>query len=383
MLFESEARVVNEAFIPVCEPLLAGNELKYVTEAVSKGWISSSGGFVKELEQKFAAYLGARHAVTVTNGTAALHLALVAAGIGPGDEVIVPTFTMIASAAAVCYTGAKPVFVDCERDTFNIDVARIPEKLTARTRAIMPVHIYGLPCDMAPLTALAKKHGVLVLEDAAEAIGSRYDGKPCGAIGELGCFSFFANKAITTGEGGMVVTSDDKLAEGLRYYKNLCFPLDGPRRYVHEHVGFNYRMPNTVAAIGLAQLERVDDYVGMRRENARRYNERLRGERGVTIPVDKPYSYNSYWMYSILIEDDFGRSRDEVMKGLGERGIDTRSFFVPMHQQAALLAYGAETSGSYPNSEHVSPRGLYLPSSSGLTEAQIERVCRELLSLRR
>ncbi|HTQ03899.1 MAG TPA: DegT/DnrJ/EryC1/StrS family aminotransferase [Polyangiaceae bacterium] len=374
---------MNEAFIPVCEPLLAGNELKYVTEAVSKGWISSSGGFVKELEQKFAAYLGARHAVTVTNGTAALHLALVAAGIGPGDEVIVPTFTMIASAAAVCYTGAKPVFVDCERDTFNIDVARIPEKLTARTRAIMPVHIYGLPCDMAPLTALAKKHGVLVLEDAAEAIGSRYDGKPCGAIGELGCFSFFANKAITTGEGGMVVTSDDKLAEGLRYYKNLCFPLDGPRRYVHEHVGFNYRMPNTVAAIGLAQLERVDDYVGMRRENARRYNERLRGERGVTIPVDKPYSYNSYWMYSILIEDDFGRSRDEVMKGLGERGIDTRSFFVPMHQQAALLAYGAETSGSYPNSEHVSPRGLYLPSSSGLTEAQIERVCRELLSLRR
>jgi perosamine synthetase len=374
---------VNEPFIPVCEPLLAGNELKYVTEAVSKGWISSSGGFVKELERKFAAYLGARHAVTVTNGTAALHLALVAAGIGPGHEVILPTFTMIASAAAVCYTGAKPVFVDCERDTFNIDVTRIAEKLTPRTRAIMPVHIYGLSCDMTPLLALAKARGLVVLEDAAEAIGSRYDGKPCGALGELGCFSFFANKAITTGEGGMVVTSDDKLADELRYYKNLCFPLAGPRRYVHEHIGFNYRMPNTVAAIGLAQLERVDDYVEMRRENARRYNARLRGERGITIPVDKPYAHNSYWMYSILIEDDFGRSRDEVMTGLGERGIDTRSFFVPMHQQAALAAYGADTSGSYPNAEYASPRGLYLPSSSGLSEGQIERVCRELLSLRR
>jgi perosamine synthetase len=374
---------VKDAFIPVCEPLLAGNELKYVTEAVSKGWISSSGGFVKELEQKFAEYLGSGHAVTVTNGTAALHLALVAAGIGAGDEVIVPTFTMIASAAAVCYTGAKPVFVDCERDTFNLDVTRIAEKLTPRTRAIMPVHIYGLPCDMAPLLALAKAHNLIVVEDAAEAIGSRYDGKPCGALGELGCFSFFANKAITTGEGGMVVTSDKKLASELRYYKNLCFPTTGPRRYVHEHIGFNYRMPNTVAAIGLAQLERVNDYVQMRRENARRYNERLRGERGVVIPAERRYSHNSYWMYSILVGDDFGLSRDEVMLGLEARGIDTRSFFVPMHQQAGLAAYGCDTSGSYPNAEYVSPRGLYLPSSSGLSEEQIERVCRELLALRR
>jgi perosamine synthetase len=373
---------VSEPFIPVCEPALLGNELKYVTEAVSKGWISSSGGFVKEFEQKFAAYLGVKHAVTVTNGTAALHLALVAAGIGPGDEVIVPTFTMFASAAAVCYTGAKPVFVDCERETLNIDVAQIEAKLTAKTRAIMPVHIYGLPCDMDPLLALAKRRGILVVEDAAEAIGSRYRGKPCGALGELACFSFFANKAITTGEGGMVVTSDDRLAEQLRYYKNLCFPLTGPRRYLHAHIGFNYRMPNTVAALGLAQLERADDYVAMRRENARRYNERLRGERGIIVPVDRDYSHNSYWMYSILIGDDFGLSRDDVMKGLEARGIDTRSFFVPMHQQVSMAEYGCDVSGSYPNAEYVSPRGLYLPSSSGLTEAQIERVCRELIALR-
>ena len=374
---------MTEPFIPVCEPLLLGNELKYVTEAVSKGWISSSGGFVKQLEQKFAEYLGAGHAVTVTNGTAALHLALVAAGIGPGDEVIIPTFTMVASAVAVCYTGAKPVFVDCEPDTFNLDVARLEEKLSPRTRAIMPVHIYGLPCDMAPLQALATREKLVVIEDAAEAIGSRYDGKPCGALGDLGCFSFFANKAITTGEGGMVVTSDADLADKLRYYKNLCFPLGGPRRYVHEHIGFNYRMPNTVAAIGLAQLERVDDYVGMRRENARRYNQRLAGERGITVPAERPYSYNSYWMYAVLIEDDFGLSRDDVMKGLEARGIDTRSFFVPMHQQKALVDYGCDVSGSYPHAESVSRRGLYLPSSSGLTEAQIERVCRELIALRR
>jgi len=374
---------VTHPFIPVCEPLLLGNELKYVTEAVSKGWISSSGGFVKELEKKFAEYLGTAHAVTVTNGTAALHLALVAAGVGPGDEVIVPTFTMVASAAAVCYTGAKPVFVDCEPDTFNIDVARIEEKLTPRTRAIMPVHIYGLPCDMAPLLELARREKLVVIEDAAEAIGSRYDGKPCGALGELGCFSFFANKAITTGEGGMVVTKSADLADKLRYYKNLCFPLGGPRRYVHEHIGFNYRMPNTVAAIGLAQLERVNDYVEMRRENARRYNERLRGERGITIPAERPYSHNSYWMYAVLIEDDFGVSRDDVMKGLEARGIDTRSFFVPMHQQAGLVAYGCDVSGSYPHAESASRRGLYLPSSSGLTADQIERVSRELIALRR
>lgn len=374
---------MTEPFIPVCEPALLGKELEYVTQAVSKGWISSSGGFVKEFEQKFAAYLGTSHAVTVTNGTAALHLALVAAGIGPGDEVIVPTFTMIASCAAVCYTGAKPVFVDCERETLNLDVSALEAQLTERTRAIMPVHIYGLPCDMDPLLALAKRRGLVVVEDAAEAIGSRYRGRPCGALGELGCFSFFANKAITTGEGGMVVTSDAALAEKLRYYKNLCFPLDGPRRYVHAHVGFNYRMPNTVAALGLAQLERADDYVAMRRENARRYNERLRGERGVTVPVDREYAHNSYWMYAILIEDDFGRSRDEVMQGLAARGIDTRSFFVPMHQQQALADYGCDVSGRYPNAEYVSPRGLYLPSSSTLTEAQIDRICRELLALRR
>ncbi len=370
-------------FIPVCEPLLLGNEQKYVSRSVEQGWISSSGPYVADFERKFAEHLGVGHAVTTCNGTTALHLALVAAGIGEGDEVIVPTFTMIASASAVCQSGALPVFVDCERDTWNLDVAALEAKITPRTRAVMPVHIYGLPCDMDPLLALARKHGLRVIEDAAEAIGSRYHGRACGALGDFGCFSFFANKVITTGEGGMVVTDDAALAEQLRYYKNLCFPLKGPRRYVHEHLGFNYRMPNTSAAIGLAQLERVDDYVARRRNNAARYDARLSGERGITTPVQLAGSINSYWMYSILIEDDFGPNRDEVIRLLAERGIETRSFFVPMHQQRALIDYGCDVSGAFPNAEWISPRGLYLPSGSGLTDAQLERVCQALLELRR
>lgn len=374
---------MSEPFIPVCEPLLLGNELEYVTRAVSNGWISSSGSYVTEFEKKFAEHLGVAHAVTTCTGTAALHLALVAGGVGPGDEVIVPTFTMIASAAAVCYTGATPVFVDCERDTWNLDVTQVAAKITSKTRAIMPVHIYGLSCDMDPLLELARQHDLLVIEDAAEAIGSRYKGRRSGAIGTFGCFSFFANKVITTGEGGMVTTSDDALAERLRYFKNLCFPMKGPRRYVHQHVGFNYRMPNTAAAIGLAQLERIEEYVARRQKNAALYNQRLERERGIVTPAARPWAENSFWMYSILIEDDFGMSRDDVMRALGERGIDTRSFFVPMHRQQGLIDYGIDTTGSYPNSEYVSERGLYLPSGSGLTEEQIDRVCQTLLSLRR
>ena len=369
--------------IPVCEPLLLGNELKYVTEAVSKGWISSAGGFVREFEKRFAEYLGVKHAVTVSNGTAALHLAIVAAGIGAGDEVLVPTFTMIASAAAVCYTGAKPVFVDCDEKTWNVDPAALEARITKRTRGVMPVHIYGHPCDMDPIRDVASRHGLVIVEDAAEAIGSRYKDRLCGGLGHLGCFSFFANKVITTGEGGMVVTDDDRLYDQVRYFKNLCFPLDGPRKYIHDHIGFNYRLPNTLAAIGLAQVENVEEYVRRRRANAQRYNERLAGQRGITTPAEEPWATNSYWMYSILIGDDFGLSREQVMDALAERGIETRTFFVPMHQQKGLRDFGCDMSGTYPHAEYIATRGLYLPSGSGLTEEQIDRVCTELLSLRR
>lgn len=372
----------QQDFIPVCEPLLAGRELEYVTKAVSAGWISSSGGYVRDFEREFAAYLGVPCAVTTTSGTAALHLALLAAGIGPGDEVLIPAFTMIASAFAVCYTGAMPVFVDAEPATWNIDVTRIAEKLTARSRAIMPVHVYGHSCDMAGLQRIADAHELLVIEDAAEAIGSRYQDKLCGSFGDLACFSFFANKLVTTGEGGMVVARDERFADRLRYFKNLCFPLNGPRRYVHEDIGYNYRMPNVLAAIGLAQLERADFYLQRRRENAARYDQRLRGQRGITTPPNAAYTLNSYWMYGILIEDDFGRTRDEVMTGLQAAGIDTRSFFVSMHRQPALAKYGCDVAGDYPVCDLLSRKGLYLPSGSGLSEANLHRTVDALLSLR-
>ncbi len=369
-------------FIPVCEPLLGGNELEYVTKAVSGGWISSSGSYVGEFERAFAKYLDVPYAVTTTNGTTALHLALIAAGIGPGDEVIIPAFTMIASAFAVCYTGAKPVFVDADITNWNIDPALVEAKVTPRTKAIMPVHVYGHACDMDALQAIADKHGLLIIEDAAEALGSLYKGRKCGAIGDVNCFSLFANKLITTGEGGMVIARDDRFIEKLRYYKNLCFPLDGSRRYVHDEIGFNFRMPNVLAAIGLAQIERVDVYLEARRSNAARYNKFLHGQRGLTIPPELPWTSSSYWMYSILIGDDFGVSRDEVMKGLKAAGIETRSFFVSMHRQPALAKYGCDVSGQYPVTDELARTGLYLPSGSGLTDAQIERIAGALLALR-
>ena len=373
---------MSSDFIPVCEPNLGGRELEYVTKAVSGGWISSSGSYVGELEREFAKYLGVPYAVTTTSGTTALHLALVAAGIGPGDEVIIPSFTMIASAFAVCYTGAKPVFVDSDVTNWNIDPSLVAAKLTKKTKAIMPVHVYGHACDMDELQKIADAHGLLVIEDAAEAIGSFYKGRKCGAIGDINCFSLFANKLITTGEGGMVVTRDERFIERLRYYKNLCFPLDGSRRYVHDEIGFNYRMPNVLAAIGLAQLERADFYLECRRSNAARYNALLKGQRGITIPPEAPWTSSSYWMYSILIGDDFGMSRDEIMTRLKAAGIETRSFFVSMHRQPSLAKYGCDVSGQYPVTDELSRTGLYLPSTSGLTDVQIARIAQELLALR-
>jgi perosamine synthetase len=369
-------------FIPVCEPLLGGRELEYVTKAIAGGWISSSGSYVGEFEREFAKYLDVPYAVTTTSGTTALHLALVAAGIAAGDEVIIPAFTMIASAFAVCYTGAKPVFVDSDITNWNIDPTLIEAKITAKTRAILPVHVYGHSSDMDAIQKIADAHGLLVIEDAAEAIGSRYKGRKCGAIGDLNCFSLFANKLITTGEGGMVVARDGRFIDRLRYYKNLCFPLDGSRRYVHDEIGFNYRMPNVLAAIGLAQLERADVYLECRRANAVRYNALLAGQRGITIPPELPWTTSSYWMYAILIGDDFGISRDEVMHELKTLGIETRSFFVSMHRQPALAKFGCDVSGAYPVTDELARTGLYLPSSSGLTDAQIARIVKELLALR-
>lgn len=366
-------------FLPVCRPTLAGREREYVEECLATGWISSSGKFVTRFEEEFARYVGVPHAVTASSGTAALHMACAAAGLGPGDEVLIPDFTMIATAFAVCYVGARPVFVDCDPDTWTLDPARLEEKLTPRTRAIIAVPIYGHPCEMEPILELAKRRGLIVIEDAAEAIGSEYQGRRCGGFGDLACFSFFANKLVTTGEGGMVTTSSPELAERCRRFKNLSFPLGGQRHFLHEAMGFNYRMPNLLAAVGLAQLERVDAYLAMRRENARRYAARLSGVAGLTLPVERPWAKNSYWMYGVRVNEPFGETRDEVMERLRRANIETRPFFIPMHRQPALQRYGCDCGGEYPVSDALARTGLYLPSSSDLAEAEIDRVCEALL----
>lgn len=369
----------TNTFIPVCEPTLLGNELKYVTDAVKTGWISSAGKYVTEFEQKFAEYCSCKYGVAVCNGTVALHLALVALGIGKGDEVIIPDFTMIATAFAVCYTGATPVFVDADPDTWNIDTTKIEEKITPRTKAIIPVHLFGLMCDMDAINAIAKKHNLKVLEDAAEAHGAEYKGRRAGSCSDLAAFSFFANKNITTGEGGMVVTNNEELYNKLRYHKNMCFPLDGPRNYLHNDIGFNYRMSNVVAAIGLAQVEKADEYRSMRIRNNALYREHLSNIPGILFqPLMGDY-LNVSWMNTILVDPkEYGHTKDELREHLKQLGIDTRLLFEGMHRQPSLKHYRCNCEENYPITEHLTASGLYLPSASSLSVESIEYICQTI-----
>lgn len=366
-----------DKFVPVCEPMLAGNELKYVTEAVSTGWISSSGKFVTEFEKQFAAYCGCEYGIAVCNGTIALHLALIGAGIGKGDEVILPTFTMISSAFAICYVGAKPVFVDADKDTWNIDVNKIEEKITSRTKAIMPVHIFGKMCDMEAIYTLADKYNLKIIEDAAEAHGALYHGKKSGSFSDIAGFSFFANKNITTGEGGMVVTNNKEMYDRARYFKNVCFPLDGPRNYQHDDIGYNYRMSNVVAAIGLAQVEKADEYREMRIHNHALYKKYLADVPGILFQSDSSEGcLDVCWMNTIVIDPKrYGHTKDELIAHLKEQGIDTRLLFTGMHKQKALIDYGCDCSGDYPVCEWLTENGFYLPSGSGLKEETIKEIC--------
>lgn len=373
-----------DTFIPVCEPLLAGNELKYVTDAVSTGWISSAGKYVTEFENQFAAYSDCKYGVAVCNGTVALHLALVALGIKNGDEVIVPTFTMIASAFAVCYTGAKPVFVDADPKTWNIDVSKIEEKITSRTKAIIPVHIFGQMCEMDAIQALAEKYHLYVIEDAAEAHGATWNGRKAGSCSHVGCFSFFANKNVTTGEGGMVVTNDEAIYQKLRYFKNVCFPINGPRNYLHNDIGFNYRMSNVVAAIGLAQTEKADDYKAMRIRNNALYRKYLADVPGIQFQSVLPQAECVSWMNAIVIDSDvYGRTKDELVVFLKENNIDTRMLFNGMHRQPSLQNFGCDCSGAYPVSDWLTQNGLYLPSASSLTEDTIKAICELITGFRK
>ncbi len=358
--------------IPVNAPVISVESKKYVEEALNTGWISSAGPFITRFEKEFAAFVGVKHAVTTTSGTTALHLALLSLNIGKGDEVILPDFTMIASVFAILYTGAKPVFVDVDPDTYCIDPSLIEAKITKNTRAIMPVHIYGHSADMDPIRAIADKHDLWVVEDAAEAHGGLYKNKKCGSLGDLNCFSFYGNKIITTGEGGMVVTDDDALAARARKLKDLAH--SEKRRFLHEEVGYNYRMTNLQAALGCGELMHIDEYLARKDRMAALYDKELAGIPGLRLPITKPYARNVFWMYSVLLEDTFPMSRDEFRKRLLERGIDTRDFFPSSIRQPAVQALfpGGER---MPVSERIAAQGLYLPSGLALTEEQIATVC--------
>ncbi|MHB8055749.1 MAG: DegT/DnrJ/EryC1/StrS family aminotransferase [Candidatus Aminicenantales bacterium] len=384
--------------IPVNEPRLAKNTLKYVAGCVETGWISSAGSYIRRFEEEFARYLGVGHAITTTSGTTALHLALAAFGLGPGDEVVVPDHTMIAVPYAVLYTGAKPVLLDADRETYNLDPILLRDFLRKdcrfdrrrktvtnkhtgrRVRAILPVHLFGHPCPMDEILALAQDYGLLVIEDAAEAHGAlHYPGgdktraKFAGTMGDAGCFSFYANKILTTGEGGMVVTDDAALADRARRLKDLAH--DPGRRFLHTELAFNYRMTNVQAAIGLAQLEEIDRFILRKQRMAAAYQKGLAGIRGLTLPVEKPRARNVYWMYAVLVEEDFGMSRDALMKGLKERGIDTRTFFIPVHRQPIFSKDPDYKNVRCPVSDELGRRGFYLPSGLALTVAQIKEVC--------
>lgn len=363
-------------YIPVCTPLLDGNETAYVTEALESGWISSSGKYVSAFEEAFAAYCGVRYGIAVCNGTVALHLGAQALGLGPGDEVIIPDFTMIASAFAVCYTGAMPIFVDADPLTWNIDPDKIAACITPRTKAIMPVHIFGNPCNMETIQSIAEAHSLTVFEDAAEAHGAEFNGKKAGSLGGLAAFSFFANKNVTTGEGGMVVTDDRAIAEACRYYKNLCFPPNAPRTYLHDDIGFNYRMSNLHAAIGLAQTEKADFYRGRRIANGNIYREYLKDIPGIILQREQHGGKNVFWMNGVCVRpEEYGRTRDQLIDRLKREGIDTRLFFNGMHRQPALRKYGCSCDRKYPASDFLADNGFYLPSGSGLQEADIARIC--------
>jgi perosamine synthetase len=357
--------------IHAASPDLSGNEKAYVADCLDSTWISSAGKYIEEFEHRFAELCGARHAVATNNGTTALHLALAAMGIGPGDEVIVPVLTYIASANAVRYCGAEPVFVDVD-DSMNIDPALIEAAITPRTRAIMPVDLYGNPADLPAVRAVAARHGLLVVQDAAEAHGAEVDGRRVGSMADATSFSFFGNKIVTTGEGGAVTTDDDALAARLRLLRGQG--MDPQRRYWFPEVGFNYRMTNVAAAIGVAQLERFEQMLATRDRIATRYDALLQDLPDVTLPAQRPGTRRVNWMYTVTLDDLTLEQRDAVIRGLAEDGIETRPVFHPLHH---LPPYEQEH-GRYPVAERLGATGISLPTHVGLSDADLEQVASRL-----
>lgn len=362
-----------ESFIPVNEPLLDGHEKKYLCECIDSGWISSEGPFVQRLEQEFATRMGRRFGIAVANGSVALDAAVAALGLGPGDEVILPAFTIISCAAAIMRAGATPVLVDSEPGTWNMDIRQVEQKITSRTRAVMAVHIYGLPVDMDTLLAITQPRGIKVIEDAAQMIGQTCRGRPCGGFGDMSTFSFYPNKHITTGEGGIIVTDDEGLAERCRSLRNLCF-IPG-KRFVHEELGWNFRMSNLQAALGCAQLERLDTFITRKRKMGRHYDELLGDVSGIQGPLARTaWAENIYWVYGLVLDDELPFDAEEAMRRLTAQGVGCRPFFWPMHEQPVFRRMGLFAEDRYPVAERLARRGFYLPSGLALTESQIHRV---------
>ncbi len=364
--------------LPVSRPFFAGNEERYVSQALASRWISSSGEFIERFESSFSTFVECREGVACSNGTCAVHLALVSAGIKAGDRVVVPTFTMMASIFPIVQLGAIPVFVDCDKETWTMDASKL-SLIEGPVHAVLPVHIYGHPCDMDPILEWAKARKAIVIEDAAEAHGATYKGKKVGSLGDLSAFSFYANKIITCGEGGMVTTNRKDLAERARYFRNLCFDLDPNKRFIHQDVGYNFRMTNVQAAIGLAQTEHATELVKRRQEMARKYQQRLSIlENKLQLPAEKDWATNVFWMFGVVLRPETGLDAVTVSRRLREAGVETRRFFCPAHLQPSLKSLLEEEAISAPVSESLWERGFYLPSSSDLSDAEADHVFNSL-----
>jgi perosamine synthetase len=363
---------MSKAFIPVNTPLLSGNERKYITECIDTGWISSEGEFIRQFESKFSSYVGRKYGIAVSNGSAALDVAVEALGFEKGDEIIMPTFTIISPAISIIRAGAVPVLVDCDPDTWNMDVTQIESKITPRTKAILVVHIYGLPVDMDPVLDLCRKYKLKLIEDAAEMHGQTYKGRMCGTFGDVTIFSFYPNKHITTGEGGMILTDDETIAERCKKLKNLAFEPNG-RRFIHYELGWNYRMTNMQAALGVAQLEKIGDHLKRKREIGQAYQKGLQGLKGFQLPVPSTsYAQNIYWVFAMVAESE--DRCNAMVKALAQENIGTRPFFWCMHEQPVFQKMGLFLNEKHQHSEKIARNGFYLPSGLGLSDEEIQTV---------
>ncbi|KKM84498.1 hypothetical protein LCGC14_1298580 [marine sediment metagenome] len=359
--------------IPVNEPLIDGNEKAYLEKCINDGWISSEGPFVSEFEEKFSSSVNRQFGVAVSSGTAAIDIAIAALGLGDGDEVILPTFTIISCITQIIRSGATPVLVDSDPHSWNMDINQVEDKITPKTKAIMAVHIYGLPVDMTPILELADKYGLFIIEDAAEVYGQTYNGKPCGSFGDISTFSFYPNKHLTTGEGGMLVTNNKLIAEKAKSFRNLCF--QNKQRFVHEELGWNYRMTNIQAAIGLAQIERTEEFVAKKRKMGELYSNGLKNNSKLQLPLAKTdFAENIFWVFGLVLTEQVDYDAAEAMKRLAHNNIGSRPFFWPMHEQPVLIKMGLFNNEKYPVAENLARRGFYIPSGLAMDEEQIKEV---------